>query len=174
MNLVPDSPIWLVAILFAALMAAAAEDFVRLKISNLTCIIVVVTAVIAALLQGISIELWQNAVVFAVLLGLGFILFATNKMGGGDVKLLASVGLWVDIQSAVWLVVTTLLVGGLLALVYLAIRYGRAGGTGRKYQSKGIPYGIAIAAGAALIFAGQLGLLKAAPERANPFSSRIG
>lgn len=165
MNLIPDSPIWLIAILFAALAAAAVQDFIRLKISNVTCVVVIASAVVAVLLQGFSVALWQNAVVFAVLLGVGFLLFATKKMGGGDVKFFASVGLWVDIESAVWLVVTTLLVGGLLALIYLVVRYGRASGTGKKYQSKGIPYGIAIAAGAALIFSGQLGLFKSKPER---------
>ena len=165
MNLIPDSPTWLVAILFVALLAAAAEDFIRLKISNITCLVVLVTAVVAMLLQGVSVALWQNAVVFLVLLGIGYVLFATNKVGGGDVKFLASLGLWVDIGAAFWLVVTTLLVGGLLAIVYLAVRYGRSAGTGKKYQSKGIPYGIAIAAGAALIFSGQLGLFKSKPDR---------
>lgn len=165
MNLIADAPIWLAAILFAALVAAAVEDFVRLKISNITCLVVLVAAVIAVLLQGFSAALWQNAVVFLVLLGVGYVLFATNKMGGGDVKFLASLGLWVDIGAAVWLVITTLLAGGLLAIIYLVVRYGRASGTGKKYQSKGIPYGIAIAAGATLIFSGQLGLFKSTPER---------
>lgn len=165
MNLIPDSPIWLIAILFAALAAAAIEDFIRLRISNFTCLVVLVTALIAMLLHGFSPELWQNAVVFLVLLGGGFLLFAANKMGGGDIKLLACLGLWVDIEAAVWLLATALLAGGALALIYLAVRHWRVARTGEKYKSKGIPYGIALATGAALIFSGQLGLFDSKPER---------
>ena len=165
MNLIPGSPIWLVAILFAALAAAAVEDFVRLRISNITCLVVLVTALIAMVLHGLPFELWENAVVFLVLLGAGFALFAAQKIGGGDVKLLACLGLWVDIGAAVWLVATALLAGGVLALIYLMARYRRIARTGEKYRSKGIPYGIAIVAGAVLIFSGQMGLLTSKPER---------
>ena len=165
MNLVPGSPYWLIAILFAALVAAAVEDFVRLRISNITCLVVLVTSLIAMAFHGFPLELWENAVVFLAFLGAGFLLFATHKMGGGDVKLFACLGLWVDIDAAMWLLASALLAGGVLALIYLAVRYRRIARTGEKYQSKGIPYGIALATGAALIFSGQLGLLKSKPER---------
>jgi prepilin peptidase CpaA len=164
MNLIHGSPIWLVAILFAALAAAAVEDFIRLRISNVTILVVLLTALIAMGLHGVSLAAWENAVVFLVLLGVGYLLFAAKKMGGGDVKLLAALGLWVNIAAAVWLVATALLAGGILALIYLAVRYRRIARSGEKYKSKGIPYGIAIAAGAAIIFSGQMGLLKAKPE----------
>jgi prepilin peptidase CpaA len=94
-------------------------------------------------------------------------------MGGGDVKLLACLGLWVNISAGVWLLATSLLAGGVLALIYIGVRVARGAPFGRNYQSKGIPYGIAIAAGASLIFAGQYGLMKPKAERANPFSVQI-
>lgn len=165
MNLIAGSPTWLVALLFGALAAAAIEDFIRLRISNLTCLAVLVTALVAMGLHGFPVALWQNLVVFLVLLGVGTPLFAAGKIGGADVKLLACLGLWVDIGAAVWLVATALIAGGVLAFIYLAVRYRRISRTGEKYQSKGIPYGIAIAAGAALTFAGQMGLLESKPER---------
>lgn len=165
MNLIADSPVWLVAILFAALAAAAIEDFIRLKISNVTCVAVLVTALIAIGLHGFSLELWQNAVVFLVLLGAGYLLFAAGKMGGGDIKLLACVGLWVNIADGIKLLAATLLAGGVIALIYLASRLLPSSRPREGIRSRQIPYGLAIVAGASLIFVGQLGLLKSKPER---------
>jgi len=170
MNLIPNSPTWLVLLLFAALVAAAIEDFIRLKISNITCLSVLATALIAMGLNGFPIALWQNAAVFLVLLAAGTPLFAAGKMGGGDVKLLACLGLWVNINAGVWLLASALVAGGILALIYIAVRLAQGVHRGKKYQSKGIPYGIAIAAGASLIFAGQFGLMTPKPERHNPLA----
>jgi prepilin peptidase CpaA len=167
MNLVPEAPGWLLALIFAALAAAAIEDFLRLKISNITCLVILAAALIAMGLQGFPLDLWQNAVVFAVVLALGTMLFAAGKIGGGDVKLFACLGLFVSLSAAVWLVATTLLAGGALALIYLAT--WRLRGVNRK-TSKGIPYGLAIVAGASIVFASQLGVLKAKPDRPNPFA----
>ena len=92
MNLVPHAPLWLLAILFAAMAAAAIEDFIRLRISNITCAAVFVAALVAMGLEGFSLVLWENAAVFAFLLICGTFLFATGKFGGGDVKLFAALG----------------------------------------------------------------------------------
>jgi prepilin peptidase CpaA len=165
MNLIIGSPAWLVAILFAALVAAAVEDFMRLRISNVTCLAVLITALIAMGLHGFSFALWQNAVVFLALLGAGYLLFAAGKMGGGDVKLIACLGLWVDISDGLRLLVTTLLAGGVIALLYLGSRLLPSSRPRQSMKSRQIPYGLAIVAGASLIFVGQLGLLKAKPER---------
>ena len=162
MNLIVDSPTWLVAILVIAMLAAAAEDAWRLRISNITCGVVLVTAIIAMALHGFPLALWQNAVVFIVVLAIGTLLFASGQMGGGDIKLLACLGLWMNFMAAIWFVASTLIAGGVLALGFIATRplrrkknepLGRA-------ASRNIPYGIAIAAGACLIFAGQLGLMQ--------------
>lgn len=170
MNLIPNSPSWLVFLLFAALVAAAIEDFIRLKISNITCLAVLATALIAMGLNGFPLTLWQNAVVFLALLAAGIPLFVAGRMGGGDVKLLACLGLWVNISAGVWLLASALIAGGILAIIYITVRLGQGVRIGKKYQSKGIPYGIAIAAGASLVFAGQFGLLAPKPERHNPLA----
>jgi prepilin peptidase CpaA len=164
MNLVPEAPLWLLAILFAAMAAAAIEDFIRLRISNITCAVVFVMALIAMVLQGFPLDLWQNGLVFAVLLAGGTLLFSTGKFGGGDVKLFASLGLWVNIGAGVWLLSTSLLAGGVLALIYIVVRHFRGG-----KKSKGIPYGVAIVAGASVIFAGQLGLMRPTTHPLEPF-----
>ena len=168
MNLIPGSPIWLIALLFAALAAAAIEDFIRLKISNVTCLVVLVSALVAMMLHGFPISLWQNALVFFVLLAVGTPLFAAGKMGGGDIKLLACVGLWMNISDGVWLLATTLLAGGVIALLYLASRLLPSRRERESIKNRKIPYGLAIVAGASLVFAGQAGLLKPKPEKVNP------
>jgi Flp pilus assembly protein protease CpaA len=165
MNLVPHAPLWLLAILFAAMAAAAVEDFVRLRISNITCAAVLVAALIAMGLEGFPAALWQNALVFVFLLICGTLLFMGGKIGGGDVKLFAVLGLWVDLGTGVWLLATSLVAGGVLALIYIAVRHFRGG-----RKSKGIPYGLALVAGASLIFAGQLGLMKSKPDRPKLFT----
>jgi len=165
MNLVPHAPLWLLAILFAAMAAAAIEDFLRLRISNITCAVVFVAALVAMGFGGFPLALWQNVAVFAFLMTSGTLLFAAGKFGGGDVKLFAALGLWVNLISGVWLIATSLIAGGVLASIYIVVRHFRGG-----RNSKGIPYGLALVAGASLIFAGQLGLMKPKAQPANPFA----
>ena len=52
MNLAVEAPQWLALLLTVLLLAAAAEDSVRLRISNVTVLLVMVTAVIAAVVVG--------------------------------------------------------------------------------------------------------------------------
>jgi len=172
MNLFASVPIWLVAWLAAALAVAAIEDAVRLRISNVSCLAVFLGAVVAMGLAGFPLALWQNWLVFAVLLILGTFLFASGKVGGGDVKLLAAVGLWVDLRSAVWLLAAVFLAGGLLAIGFIIARLlFRARGGKKKIGSKGIPYGLAIVTGAAFVFLAQSDLNK--PSKPNPFSLNV-
>ena len=119
-------------------------------------------------LAGFPLELWQNVLVSAFLLTCGTLMFVTGKMGGGDVKLFAALGLWVNLATGIWLVATSLLAGGVLAVIYIAVRHFRGG-----RKSKGIPYGVALVAGASLVFAGQLGLMKAKAQPANPLAVPI-
>jgi prepilin peptidase CpaA len=154
MNLIVGAPFWLFALLILVLAAAAIEDAVRLRISNATSLAVFAGAIVAAALQGFSPSLWQNAAVFVLILGLGTAAFAAGVLGGGDVKLLAGLGLWVDFRGAVALISVVFLAGGLLALLYLVSRTViRADSV----KSRRIPYGIAIAVGAVLAFGLQRG-----------------
>ena len=163
MNLVPVAPLWLLGILIAALAAAAIEDCVRLRISNITCLSVFIAALVAMVLQGFPFALWQNAVVCLGLMAVGTPLFAAGKMGGGDVKLFAAVGLWVNFSAVVSLIAAVFIAGGIVALGFLASRLLPSRRNREGIKSRQIPYGLAIVAGAALVFAGQMGLLKAKP-----------
>ena len=160
MNLTAEAPQWLALILAILLIAAALEDAVRLRISNLTVGLVLVAAIVAAITVGFDLRLWQNLVVFLVLLAVGTPMFAAGRLGGGDVKLLASVGLWFDFAGAVWLLVAVALAGGVLALLILLIRSINWSEEIRRRvvllrPGGGIPYGVAIAAGALIAMAFQ-------------------
>lgn len=171
MNLLASAPIWLVALLTVALVAAAIEDVIRLRISNLTVIAVIATALIGMAVGGFSTDVLQNFGVFAVLLLLGTFLFSANFMGGGDVKLFAAMGLWTDLQHAPIMVATILIMGGVLALVFLFPRLvlRRSNGGPVFDRKKGVPYAVAIAIGSLLVVAIQH---QAAARHANPLEFR--
>ena len=158
MNLAAAAPLWLLILLAALLAAAAIEDAIRLRISNATVLGVIIAAGIAMALAGFPIGLWQNALVFVGLLVAGTFLFSAGWMGGGDVKLLAALGLWVNLSDALWLLVSVFLAGGLIAMLYIIARplRRRAGGPGEKLIGSQIPYGLAIASGAAIMFAAHM------------------
>ena len=84
------------------------------------------------------------AAVGAVVLGVGFGLFAAGVIGGGDAKLAAAVALWIGLSfELIRFFLVMSLAGGILAVIVLA---GRAFAQGRPQRP--LPYGVAIAAAA--------------------------
>jgi prepilin peptidase CpaA len=76
------------------------------------------------------------------LFGLFAIAFAIGGMGGGDVKMIAALGLWLSPSAVAILLVVMSVAGGVLTLLYLARhRLAKC-----KHQLE-IPYGVAIAIG---------------------------
>ena len=158
MNLAAEAPQWLALIVAVLLLAAAIEDAVRLRISNVIVLLVLVAALVAVASAGPELALWKNLIVSLGLLGIGTPMFAAGKLGGGDVKLLAAVGLWFDFAGALWMILAVVLAGGLLALVVLILRaFGWSEEIRRRVvllrPRGGIPYGVAIAAGALIAMA---------------------
>lgn len=148
MNLAVNAPAWLLAALFVLLIAAAAEDGWRLRISNLFPLAIIAGAGIAVVLQGPAMLLWENFVIFAAMLFVGTLLFGANLLGGGDVKLLAACGLWFGLDGGWRMLVATAIAGGLLAVILLSIRpMFRDPSWAVLKRRGGIPYGIAVAAG---------------------------
>ena len=168
MNLAQLAPFWLVVIFCAVLIAAAVEDVLRLRVSNVTILAVIATAGVAVGLVGWSPTLWQNLLVFVVLLAAGTLLFASGKVGGADVKLLAAVGLWMDLERAFMLLPAVFISGGFLALFVLFPRLlpRRANGPALHDRKRAVPYAVAIAVGALLVIAFQR--QEAAARHPNP------
>lgn len=154
MNLAAGAPGWALVVLLVILVVASIQDAIQLKIANLLSIAVLLLGVLVMVLAGPSAELWQNLVVFAVTLVIGTFLFARGKLGGGDVKMLAATSLWFDFPGALRFVLSVAIAGGLLAILVLILRQFNWSESARQKavilrRKGGIPYGVAIAAGAA-------------------------
>ena len=93
-----------------------------------------------------GLALWPDAAlqvgVAALVFGLFALAFALGAMGGGDVKLVAAIALWLPWQAVLGLLIVMSIAGGVLTLV-LAVRHRLARREGRLE----VPYGIAIAFG---------------------------
>jgi prepilin peptidase CpaA len=153
MNLVVGAPNWLLALLVVVLAAAAIEDVMRLRISNWTVTAVLIVTIVAMLVQGFPPLLWQNAVIFVCVLALGTFAFGQGLAGGGDVKLLALLSLWVSFSGIGPLLAAIFIAGGVLALVAIVIRLLKRDRRTERMGKGKIPYGLAIAAGALFTFA---------------------
>ena len=151
MNLLVTAPEWAAWLMTALLIAAALEDGARMRISNLISIGVLVLAVAAMIIQGLAPYLWQNFAIFAGLLVFGTLMFSTGKFGGGDAKLLSTVGLWVNFKALLPLLAAIFIAGGVLALAIIVGRASLGANKDSRFAilrpKSGIPYGIAIAIG---------------------------
>ena len=151
MNLPVIAPEWLYFLLLACLAAAAVEDAARLRISNVTSAAVALLAIASILIAGPDWGLWQNLMIFAAILAIGTAAFAKGMLGGGDVKLLAAVGLWAPLKLALPLLGAIFLAGGVIAvLAMLFWQFRKSGASSMK--TRRIPYGLAIALGTASVF----------------------
>ena len=155
MNLDILAPNWAVIVLMALLAAAAIQDAMQLRISNLLSAAVLVLGVVAIIVVGPEIRLWENLVVFVVTLAVGTLLFSRKILGGGDVKLLAATGLWFHLGGALRFFVSVAIAGGLLALIIIIVRqFNWSDSAQQRFvilrRRGGIPYGVAIAVGAAM------------------------
>lgn len=147
----------LLGALATGLLIAAFTDLRRREIDNWLTAAIALTAPLFWLASGLSFGAVgiQFAIAFAtfvILTGL----FALNMMGGGDVKLLTAVSLWIAPLWYMKLIVVMALVGGVLTLVFGAIHLAR-----RKQGQIAVPYGVAISAAGLWVLASQhLGALK--------------
>lgn len=125
-----------------ALLAAAFTDIRRRQIDNGLNAAIALAAPLFWWATGLS--LWPG---MALQFGMAFLafgaltaLFAFKLMGGGDVKLLTALALWLPWNSFLQLLLIMSLVGGILTILFGAVHVMRR----RKGQLK-IPYGVAIA-----------------------------
>ena len=83
-----------------------------------------------------AIQLGLAAIVFAIFVGA----FALGQMGGGDVKLIGAIALWLPFEPLAWMLIVMSLVGGALTLLLVIERWLR-----RVAAPIEVPYGVAIA-----------------------------
>lgn len=138
------APIFSLVILAPALLLAAHGDWLRRDIPNRLNAAIALTAPLYWWASGYA--LWPDV---AIIVGLSFgllvafaFLFAIGAMGGGDVKLIAALALWMTpLQLPVMLMVMAV-AGGLLTLG-IVIHHRST----RRLGKPEIPYGIAISIG---------------------------
>jgi prepilin peptidase CpaA len=138
-----DGISWALLIVLAALLiAAAAVDIRKREIPNTIVILIALLAIPFWWSTGLA--LWPD---MALQVGVGLIVFflfavafSLGWMGGGDVKLLGALALWLPVPAVVALLVIMSLAGGVLTLV-MAVRH-RLRNAGGILE---IPYGVAIA-----------------------------
>lgn len=132
----------LVAILAAMLIVVAAGDLRNRLIPNWLNLAIALTAIPFWWLSGYA--LWPDiAIQIGLAAGLFMffaIIFHLGMMGGGDVKLLAALGLWLPFASMVKLLVIMSIAGGVLTLVMLARKWRAS-----SEEKTEVPYGVAIA-----------------------------
>lgn len=100
--------------------------------------------------------LGSHLAAFAVALAVGFALFAARCIGGGDAKLFAATALWLGFGDLLSYALVAALFGGALTLLLLFARRmplpeglsQRAWIVRLHSAGSGIPYGVALAAGA--------------------------
>ena len=149
-------------LLFPALMAfAAASDLFTMTISNRVSLALVAGFLALALISGMGLtDILSHLGAGAAVLAVAFACFAMGWVGGGDAKVAASAALWFGFAHLMNYLVYASLFGGALTLLLLQFRqwplpYQLAGqGWLTKLHAKesGIPYGIALAIGALMIY----------------------
>ena len=149
-------------LLFPALMAfAAASDLFTMTISNRVSLALATGFLALALLSGMGLyDILLHLGAGAAVLVVAFGCFAMGWIGGGDAKVAAGAALWFGFAHLMNYLVYASLFGGVLTLLLIQFRqwplpYALAGQTWLlrlHAKESGIPYGIALAIGALMIY----------------------
>ena len=149
-------------LIFPAIMAwAAASDLLTMRISNRLVLTLLAGFAVMVPLSGMPLEVLGNhALAGGVVLAVAFAFFAFGWIGGGDAKLAAVTSLWLGWSLLLPFVVYSALLGGMLTLAILFLRrwplplaLTSVGWVDKLHSpGTGVPYGIALAAAAMLIY----------------------
>ena len=149
-------------LLFPALMAfAAASDLFTMTISNRVSLVLAAGFLVLALLSGMDFhDILSHLGAGLSVLMVAFACFAMGWIGGGDAKVAAAAALWFGFDHLMNYLVYASLFGGALTLLLLQFRqwplpYAFADQTWLirlHAKDSGIPYGIALAIGALMIY----------------------
>jgi prepilin peptidase CpaA len=149
-------------LLFPALMAfAAASDLFTMTISNRIPLALSAGFLAVALASGMGLsDILFHFAAGAVVLMAAFGCFAMGWVGGGDAKIAAAAALWFGFADLMNYLLYASLFGGALTLLLLQFRQwplpyalsGQAWLIKLHAKESGIPYGIALAIGALMIY----------------------
>ncbi|HZF35050.1 MAG TPA: prepilin peptidase [Candidatus Angelobacter sp.] len=112
----------IVCMLVGLLVAVAIIDVRHLTISNRYCAAVVLLYPFYVATAPFGVDWIDGAIVGAVALTIGFLLFSMRFAGGGDVKFFAAISLWAGSHLLLEYVFVTAVAGGVIALCMLLHR----------------------------------------------------
>jgi prepilin peptidase CpaA len=149
-------------LLFPALMAfAAASDLFTMTISNRMSVVLCAGFLILALASGMATTaILAHLGAGGLVLVLAFGCFAMGWIGGGDAKIASAAALWFGFAHLMNYLLYASLFGGALTLLLIQFRQwplpyaltGQAWLMRLHAKESGIPYGIALAIGAMMIY----------------------
>ncbi len=149
-------------LVFPALMAfAAASDLFTMTISNRVSVLLAAAFLVLAVAAGMApYDILSHFGAGALVLAIAFCCFAMGWVGGGDAKVAATAALWFGFGHLLNYLLYASLFGGVLTIVLLQMRqwplpYALTGQTWLlrlHAKESGIPYGIALAVGALMIY----------------------
>lgn len=152
----------IVLTLFPVLMFyAALSDVLTMTIANWVSIALVAAFCVVAFLSSMSLaEFGWNVSCGLAVLVVTFFFFARGWIGGGDAKLASATSLWLGWSNVDDYSVLFALFGGILTLVILLIRFGsmpafladRAWMQRLRDKTNGVPYGVALACAAMIVY----------------------
>ncbi len=153
----------LALLFFPAIMAwAAASDLLTMRITNRLVLALLAGFAVLAPLSGMPLDmLYGHLAAGGIVFVVAFAFFAFGWIGGGDAKFAAITSLWLGWTLLLPYAVYSALFGGALTLFILAVRRWPlpaaligVGWVDRLHNSgTGVPYGIALAAAAMLLYA---------------------
>jgi prepilin peptidase CpaA len=148
--------------LFPAVMAfAASSDLLTMTIANRVSLVLIGGFGVLALLSGLSgADVLSHVEAAAIVLAVAFSCFACGWIGGGDAKLAAATALWLGFSHLFDYLIYASILGGALTLLIVQFRnfplphvlIGKEWAERLHRQGGGVPYGIALAAAALLIY----------------------
>ncbi len=158
---------WLAWVVLVGCLIATITDLVARKIPNPIAIAVLITALVFHGSHGF-VPFSQSFGAMALVLVLGTLAHARGWLGGGDVKLAAAVAAAFSFPDAIAFVLYTMIAGGLLAIVWIAVGRHRhflsectsylltlRAGVMPHVETAGtrkLPYALAIAGGALIVY----------------------
>jgi len=144
-----------------AMLGAGLMDLLTMKIRNWLVLALLAFYAVLAPAVGLDPETigWSVVTALVVLL-CAFLLFSLNWIGGGDAKLAAATTLWLGAELTLDYLLYTALFGGALSVILLSFRrfelpLGRRASpwiSRLHMHETGVPYGVAMAPAALLVF----------------------
>lgn len=141
-----DPVLWIDIALFSVLLGCAYSDIRARIIPNILCVSVVVLGVAEAILTDRSDygrSIMMALVVFVAMMPLQ----QKNVLGGGDVKLIAALAVWLAPLEVGRFFLFILAGGGVLGVFYLAMNWIRGAILQKPSPASSVPYGVAIVCG---------------------------